>query len=74
MENNESGNRDTLFISNSKDLTGMMNDFRPGKLIDLKFSGKIIDESYKSLHIKGEFFEYNSFTEEYDFAGVFELD
>ena len=72
--NNETGNRDTLFISNRKDLSGMMNDFRPGKLKDLKFSGKIIDESIKSLHIKGEFFEYNPLTEEYFFAGVLELD
>ena len=72
--NNESGNRDTLFISNRKDLEGVIDDFRPGYLQQLKFSGKIIDESFKSLHIKGEFFEYNPFTEAYEFAGVMALD
>ncbi|MEN9743720.1 MAG: hypothetical protein RLZZ65_1525 [Bacteroidota bacterium] len=66
-------NNDTLYIDEHKNVHGKLHDFRPNQTHIFKFTGKIIDESYKTLHIKGEYFDYNHWTKEYFYYGVFEI-
>lgn len=70
---NYSGENDTLFISNNHDLKGSLKDFRPNQSHKIKFIGKIIDESFKTLQIKGEYFVKTPVSSDYFYAGVLEI-
>jgi hypothetical protein len=64
---------DTLFISDKKLLNGSLKDFRPNQSHKIKFSGRIIDESCKTLRIKGEYFVKTPVSNEFKYAGVLEI-
>lgn len=64
---------DTLFIKEGKNLEGKISDFRVNQTHVFKFTGKIIDESFKTLRIKGEYFDYNQWTKEYYYYGIIEI-
>ena len=70
---NNYGENDTLFITDHKDLSGSLKDFRPNQTHKIKFVGKIIDESFKTLQIKGEYFVKTPVSEDYFYAGVLEI-
>ncbi len=70
---NNYGENDTLFITDHKDLSGSLKDFRPNQTHKIKFVGKIIDESFKTLQVKGEYFVKAPVSEDYFYAGVLEI-
>lgn len=67
------GGNDTLFISNRYDLNGSLKDFRPNVSHKIKFVGKIIDESLKTLHIEGEYFVKTPVSQDYFYSGNLEI-
>lgn len=67
------GENDTLLISNGYDLNGSLKDFRPNLSHKIKFTGKIIEESFKTLHIKGEYFVKTPVSQDYFYAGNLEI-
>jgi len=67
------GENDTLFITDHKNLNGSLKDFRPNQTHKIKFAGKIIDESFKTLRIKGEYFVKTPISNDYFYAGVLEI-
>lgn len=67
------GENDTLLISNRYDLNGSLKDFRPNVSHKIKFTGKIIEESFKTLQIKGEYFVKTPVSQDYFYAGNLEI-
>jgi len=67
------GVNDTLFISGKKKLNGSLLDFRPNQSKKIKFSGKIIDERFNTLRIKGEYFVESPVSNDFNYAGVLEI-
>ncbi len=53
---NSIGDQDTLFIDKDDNLTGDLHSYWIMQDHIFQFKGKIIDESWKSLHIKGDYY------------------
>ncbi|MEY4792776.1 MAG: hypothetical protein RIT34_1583 [Bacteroidota bacterium] len=67
------GENDTLYITDHNNLNGRIIDFRPNQTHQIKFVGKIIDESFKSLKIKGEYFVKTPANTDFFYGGVLEI-